>query len=29
MQSLEEDTGEFILQNLNVGDAARVLKELC
>lgn len=26
MQSLEEDTAEFILQNLNVGDAARVLK---
>lgn len=26
MQSLEEDTAEFVLQNLNVGDAARVLK---
>src|SRR3546814_19066144 len=26
MQSLEEDTAEFVLQNLKVGDAARVLK---
>lgn len=26
MQSLEEDTTEFILQNLNVGEQARVLK---
>jgi hypothetical protein len=26
MQSLEEDTAEFVLQNLNVGDQARVLK---
>src|SRR3546814_4501389 len=25
MQSLEEDTAEFVLQNLKVGDAARVL----
>jgi hypothetical protein len=26
MQSLEEDTSEFVLQNLNVGEQARVLK---
>ncbi|MET4667118.1 hypothetical protein [Sphingomonas sp. PvP056] len=26
MQSLEEDTAEFVLQNLNIGDMARVLK---
>jgi hypothetical protein len=26
MQSLEEDTAEFVLQNLNVGEQARVLK---
>jgi hypothetical protein len=26
LQSLEEDTPEFVLQNLNVGDRARILK---
>lgn len=26
MQSLEEDTSEFLLQNLNVGDRAKILK---
>lgn len=26
VQSLEEDTAEFVLQNLNIGDQARVLK---